>query len=50
MYNKLITFDTLIQINPSGVDFVREVGHRLSYQSGEPHLVNFLFQHLSVCV
>ena len=45
-----IAFENLGPLNGSGLDFLNEVGHRLSASSQDPRETSFLFQRLSVLI
>jgi hypothetical protein len=45
-----IAFETLGPINSSAIEFLNEVGRRLTNISGEKREPSFLFQRLSVCI
>jgi Reverse transcriptase (RNA-dependent DNA polymerase) len=45
-----VALETLGPINPAGMDFIRELGKRMSVISGDHGETNYLFQRLSVCV
>jgi len=45
-----IAFENLGPLNGSGLDFLSEVGRRLSASSQDPRKTSFLFQRLSVLI
>ncbi|HEY4832858.1 MAG TPA: hypothetical protein VIH61_09905, partial [Waddliaceae bacterium] len=45
-----VALETLGPINPAGIDFLRELGRRLTLISGDLGETNYLFQRLSICV
>ena len=45
-----IAFENLGPLNLSGLDFLSEVGRRLSASSQDPRETSFLFQRLSVLI
>ena len=45
-----IAFETLGRINSAGIDFLNDLGGRLSNISGEQLDAKFLFQRISVCI
>jgi len=45
-----IAIETHGPLNASALNFLNEVGRRLSSTSGDPHETSFLFQRLSVIV
>ena len=50
MHNDVIAFETLGPLNASALNFLGEVGRRLSSLSGDSRETSFLFQRLSMIV
>jgi hypothetical protein len=45
-----VAFETLGPLNASALDFITELGRRISAQSDDPRECSFLFQRLSVTI
>jgi hypothetical protein len=45
-----VAFETLGPINTSGLQFLTELGRRISFVSGDARETSFLFQRLSICI
>ena len=45
-----VAIETLGPFNPSALDFISELGRRMSFTGGDRRETSFLFQRLSVCV
>jgi hypothetical protein len=45
-----LAFETMGPINSLGLEFIRDLGHRISRATDDPRETSFLFQRLSVAV
>ena len=45
-----LAFETMGPINSVGLEFIRDLGHRISRVTDDPRETSFLFQRLSVAI
>ena len=43
-----LAFETMGPMNSSGVEFIRDLGRKMTKQSGDPRETSFLWQRLSI--